>query len=65
MNILLFFCFLLAQIDKDGSCEDEYGSESDNPSDGSRPSYTVEVEEEIGEPLVTGDVVSHEYKGYI
>jgi hypothetical protein len=52
-------------MDECESCEHKDERESDNPQDSSRPTYAVEVEEEIGEPLVACDIVAHKDEGDI
>ena len=65
MGLLLFSTLLLPDVDKGKSCEDEYNGERDNPADGSRPTNAVDVEEEIGKPLICGDIMPYIDEGNI
>ena len=46
---------LLSQIDEDESREYEYYGKGYNPPDSPGPSYAVDVEEEVGKPVVARD----------
>ena len=54
----LFLTPLLPQVDEDESREYEYRGKGYNPPDGTRPPYAVDVEKEIGEPVVARDEMS-------
>ena len=56
---------LLTKIDEDETCEDEYYGECNNPTECSAPTDAVDVEEEVGEPLIACDEVACVDKGYI
>ena len=58
MGLLLFSTLLLPDVDKGKSREYEYRGKSYNPPDGTRPPYAVDVEKEVGEPVVARDEMS-------
>ena len=67
--LLVFSCYyiplanslalLASEIDENEACEYKYGGEGNNPSEGALPADAVDVEEEVGEPVVFGDEVAY------
>lgn len=45
-------------MDEDYACDNEYECEACNPTERSNPTDAIDVEKEIGEPLVAGDKVA-------
>ena len=62
MTAFLPLCFprasLLAQIDEDDARQHEHYGERYDPPQGATPPDAVDVEEEVGKPLVTCDEVT-------
>ena len=52
-------------MDEDKACEDKYDGECNDPTQGATPSDAVDIEEEIGKPLVASDEVPGVDEGYI
>lgn len=67
--LLVFSCYyiplanslalLASEIDENEACEYKYGGEGNDPSEGALPADAVDVEEEVGEPVVFGDEVAY------
>lgn len=54
---------LASEIDENEACEYKYGGEGNDPSEGALPADAVDVEEEVGEPIVASDEVAHVDEG--
>ena len=52
-------------MDEEYAGEDEYACEENDPTQCSEPSNAIDVQEEIGEPLVASDKVARIDEGYI
>lgn len=54
---------LASEIDENEACEYKYGGEGNDPSECALPADAVDVEEEVGEPVVFGDEVAYVDEG--
>ena len=67
--LLVFSCYyiplanslalLAPEIDENEACEYKYGGEGNDPSECALPADAVDVEEEVGDPVVFGDEVAY------